>query len=348
MGRTRYRYWVLGLVALVTILVALRLALPHWVKDYLNNQLADMGAYQGYITDVDIALWRGAYALSDVEVTKSDGSSEVPFFEADSIDLSISWRALLDGAVVAEVGFIRPELHFVDGGEQEGQAGTGTDWREAIQQLVPIRIDRLEIEDGVLHFHNFQSDPEVHLLLTEINGKISNITNVDRDDDAGYADANLEGMIFEDAHVFLEGSLDPLGDFRNFSIRLKTIDIDLTRINDLAEAYGNFDFESGTGSFIMELEADDGELVGYAKPILDNVVILDVESDSEDGLLNVAWEAVLGALGRIFRNQPEERIASQIEIRGDLDQQEMSAWQALASVLRNAFVEAYEASFGRE
>lgn len=144
------------------------------------------------------------------------------------------------------------------------------------------------------------------------------------------------------------GSLDPLGDFQNFRFEVQVSEIDITYLNDLTEAYGRFNFESGNGDFVMELEATDSQLNGYAKPLLDNVRIFDLEEDMEKGLLRAGWEALVGGLGRIFRNQPRDRIASQVDISGHLDQPDISAWQAFVSILRNAFVEAYEARFERE
>jgi len=348
MRTTRYSYSAIAVLVILVAAVALRLALPSLVKDYLNDKLSDMGSYRGHITDVDIALWRGAYSLHDMAVVKVDDQVPVPFFEASAIDLAISWRALFRGSVVAEVDFIEPALHFVDTDSGDAQSGAGTDWRQAIQQLVPIEIDRLDIHNGELHFHNFNSNPPVHLILTELAGGFTNLTNADRREEQIPARFHLAGLVLGDAQLTVEGKLDPLGDFRDFSFSMKVTDIELSRINDLTEAYGNFDIESGNGNFIMELEASDGELSGYAKPLLDNVVVLDLEKDLEKGIFSAAWEAVVGGLGRIFRNQPTDRIGSQIEIRGNLDRQDISTWQAFLSVLRNAFVDAYEAQFGRE
>lgn len=93
-----------------------------------------MGEYQGHIADVDIALWRGAYVIHELNIVKTSEKVPVPFFEARSIDLSISWRALWAGQVVADVEFSRPELHFVDGKNSQSQSGSGTDWQAALQQ----------------------------------------------------------------------------------------------------------------------------------------------------------------------------------------------------------------------
>lgn len=339
---------VMTIAIIAILLIGLRLALPSLVKNYLNEQLAEMGDYQGRIADVDIALWRSAYVIHTMKIVKVSETVPVPFFEVDSIDLSVSWRALLSGKVVAEVEFIQPELHFVDGDGKDSQSGAGNDWRATLQQLVPIKIDRLAIHNGILHFHNFKSDPNVHLLLTELEGAFTNLSNADRSKDAVPADYDFTGLLFENASVHLQGHLDPLGDFRDFAINLRITDIELPRINDLTEAYGHFNFKSGTGDFIMELETVDGQMSGYAKPILNKVVIFDLEKDLEGGVFSAAWQAVVGAFGRVFRNQPKDRIASQIEIRGSLDEKNISTWQAFISVLRNAFVEAYEARFGRE
>jgi len=54
--------WPLGTIAaLVLVLIAVHIALPYLVRNYLNDKLANMGDYRGEIADVDLALWRGAY-----------------------------------------------------------------------------------------------------------------------------------------------------------------------------------------------------------------------------------------------------------------------------------------------
>ena len=345
--RKSRRLVVGGLVvlAIVVALIGLRLALPSLVKDYLNGQMADMGAYQGHIHDVDIALWRGAYSLHEVEVVKIDQEVPVPFFRADTIDLSVDWGALFRGSIVTEMEFYSPSLHFVDGGDEDSQDGSGTDWRQALQELTPVRINELIVYNGELNFHNFSSSPEVNIAMTDVDAIFTNLSNVARRDTAIYAQCSLTARMLETAEVSLSGNLDPLGDFRDFIIAMQIHSIDLTQLNDLTQAYANIDFESGDGDFVLELEADGGSLRGYARPLLNNVVILDLESDSEKGLLNVAWEAVVAALGQIFRNHPADRIAADIDIRGDLDNSEVSTWQAFRSIMRNAFIEAYEAQF---
>lgn len=62
--RARYRWPLIALGSLIVLLVALQLALPYLVRDYLNEKLADMGDYRGQVSDVDLAWWRGAYTVN--------------------------------------------------------------------------------------------------------------------------------------------------------------------------------------------------------------------------------------------------------------------------------------------
>ena len=146
--KRRYSWPLWTLATIVVLLIALHIALPYLVRDYLNGKLADMGDYRGQVTDVDLALWRGAYRINGLKIVKVDGKVPVPFVNAPLIDLAVSWHSLwYDHAVVAEVHFVNPEVNFVDGGanKQNSQTGKGTDWREQLSKLLPITLDEVRI-----------------------------------------------------------------------------------------------------------------------------------------------------------------------------------------------------------
>ncbi|HAF90348.1 MAG TPA: hypothetical protein DCG67_01140, partial [Pseudomonas sp.] len=156
------RYLPLWLVAaLILLLLVLHLALPVLVRNYLNETMAEMGDYSGHVDDVDLAWWRGAYRLQGLRIEKRDKQVQAPLFKAPEIDIAISWRALWqDRAIVAEVTFERPELNFVDGGDKgESQSGEGVDWRDKLEELLPITLNEIRVVDGQVSFRNFTSDP---------------------------------------------------------------------------------------------------------------------------------------------------------------------------------------------
>lgn len=342
----RYSIPVIIFVLLVITLIILRAQLPSLVKNYLNQKLADMGNYHGEIADVDIHLWRGAYSVDQIEIHKKDQPSVV-FFQAETIDTSVSWASLFKGKVVADVDLVNAQLHLVDDGSKDKATGAST-WRQKLQDIIPLKIDRLNIENSEMHFHNFTSQPPVHLVFHQLEGKLTHLSNVNRQAGVQNAHFDLQGILFDTASASINGLLDPLGNLHNFEVNLKITGIDLLKLNNISEAYGNFNFKSGNGDFVMQLQAENAKLTGYAKPVLDNVEIFDLQQDLEDGVFSAAWQGIVGAFGSIFRNDEKNRIATQIEIRGQLDQPDISAWQAFLAIMQNAFVNAFESDFGRE
>ncbi|WLH91910.1 DUF748 domain-containing protein [Pseudomonas sp. FP453] len=349
--KRRYSWLLWTVAGLVVLLVALDLALPYLVRNYLNDKLADMGDYRGQVSDVDVALWRGAYKINGLEIIKVDGKVPVPLLKAPLIDLSVSWPALwADHAVVAKVRFIRPEVNFVDGGanKQASQTGKGTDWRAQLSKLAPITLDEVRIEDGKIAFHNFSSKPPVNINATEVNASFYNLTNIV--DVKGKRDARFEGKALLQGQAPLEASatFDPLSNFENFEFRFRAKDLQLKRMNAFASAYGKFDFKAGTGDVVIEAQAEKGQLTGYIKPLLRDVEVFDWQQDVENKDKNIfrsIWEAVVGASETVLKNQQKNQFATRVELSGSVHQQDVSAFGAFLAILRNGFIQAFNARY---
>ncbi len=350
--KRRYRWPLIGLASLVLLLLVLHLSLPWLVRDYLNGKLADMGDYRGQITDVDLAWWRGAYKINGLTIVKTSGKVPVPLLEAPLIDLSVSWHSLwYDHAVVAEVTFLRPELNFVDGGnKQASQTGQGTNWRQQLEKLLPITLNEVLIQDGTLTFRNFNSKPPVDLKATQLNASLHNLTNVV--DKEGRRDASFEGkaLLLGDAAVESNATFDPLSNFEDFEFRLRATDIQLRRLNDFASAYGKFDFNAGHGDVVIEAKAVKGRLTGYIKPLLRDVEVFNWQQDVENkdkGFFRSIWEALVGASETVLKNQQKNQFATRVELSGSVHKSDISAFEAFLQILRNGFIQAFNARYER-
>src|ERR1041385_3560110 len=89
--------WRSILVALVVIalLAGVGRALMPWVvRDYVNRTLDRNPLYAGEIGKVRIHLWRGAYSINDLQISKTSGNVPVPLFAGKRVDFAIQWNAL--------------------------------------------------------------------------------------------------------------------------------------------------------------------------------------------------------------------------------------------------------------
>ncbi|MEP7098813.1 MAG: DUF748 domain-containing protein [Dokdonella sp.] len=344
--------WPLGrrwpwitIAVIVMLVIGIDLALPSWIKSTLNRKLDHMGAYHGRVRDVSLHLWRGAYSIDELLIERRGGKSSIPLLHAPRMDLAVSWNALLRGAIVSTVDFQSPEINFIDAPATEN--GKGIDWRVQLERLMPIRLDEVRVHDGTVRFRALSTKPPVDLKATQFNATVANLSNVR---DAGKRAATLDAhaQVLGSAPLAINAAFDPLGTLKDFKLNFKITDIDLTRANDFLRAYVKLDVASGSGDFVMQLEASDGKLSGYAKPLLQHVKVFSWKKDVEqehDNPLRLAWELLAGGIENVFKNQKNDQFATRIEIHGEIGDSKTSTWQAIIAVLHNAFVGAFRPQF---
>ena len=172
------RKWLAVLVVFALLLVAARAYLPYYVHDYVQRTLNGIPDYRARIGDIDLHLWQGAYSIDDVKLEKISGAVPVPFFDCKRADLSIEWRALLDGALVGQIVLIRPRLNFVNGRtEAEQQTAVDSTWQDAVRELFPLRINRFDVKSGEVHYRDFAAEPQVDVYLQNVKATALNLTN---------------------------------------------------------------------------------------------------------------------------------------------------------------------------
>src|SRR2546423_7601441 len=79
-GRRRWRTFAVVLLALIAILGVGRAILPWALRNYVNRTLDRSPLYAGNIGEVQIHLWRGAYSIHDVRISKTTATVPVPLF----------------------------------------------------------------------------------------------------------------------------------------------------------------------------------------------------------------------------------------------------------------------------
>jgi uncharacterized protein DUF748 len=335
----------MGGTALVVVLalVAARMALPWYLRSYVNRTLDQSPDYDGRIGEIDVHLWRGAYTIHDLNIVKTSNAVPVPFFESPRVDFSLNWGALLHGGARGKIVMDRPRLNFVQGpSEEETQTGADQPWLQIINELYPFRIDRAEVHQGEIHFHAFHTRPPVDVFLSEVEGTLTNLTNIENRLDPLVATLSARGTAMGSGQLSLDMTFDPTSYRPSFNLAAKLLDLQVTKLNSLTRAYGDFDFEVGRFDFVLEAAATDGSMDGYAKPLFRGVKVLGVRDLGEArDPFQLFWEALVGIVGEVFKNQERDQFGTRITLQGDLDSPRTDLMEIIGNVLYNAFVRAY-------
>lgn len=330
-------YIVLG--SLLIILTGLRIALPYILLNYVNKQLTMIDGYTGHVNDIDVALYRGAYTIKQIKLDKTGGKVPVPFFAADIIDLSVQWKALLKGRIVAEIEVERPTLNFVSGpSKATSQTDIDNDWTKVVDNLLPVKLNRFQVNNGKIHYRDFHSSPRVNIEAGEVHILAENLTN------AGQIKNTLPSTVKASATVYngtvnLDMKINPLTTIPTFDLNARLSPVKITAMNDFLQAYGNFDAETGTISMYCEAAAKDKKITGYVKPIIKDLKVANWKEDKKN-LGKKVWESIVDAVGWVLTNKRKDQIATTAEFTGNIDTPDVNTWVIIGQLLRNAFIQA--------
>src|SRR5690606_7098488 len=171
----------------------------------------------------------------------------VPFVAVPRASGSLEWKALLlHGELVLEAEVDEPEIHFVQApNDAQQQDGTGGNWQQTIDDLTPIRVNRFTVRDGRVHYHDYHSEPQVHVQLSDLQLVALNLTNVRDLRDPLPAHVRLEAVPMTAGHLIVTADADPLADQPRFDVAIELTGMELEPWNDFLRAYAGIDAEAG-------------------------------------------------------------------------------------------------------
>lgn len=329
---------VLVLVALALVVVAARAALPIWLRGFIGKEIARVEGYRGSVADVDLALYRGAFRLEGLDIRKHDGGQPVPFVSAERFEVTIDWQALADGALVGEIELIRPRVDFVAGRPPTGQE---MKWVDRLEELYPFAFDRFAVIDGQVRFRDPHRDPPVDVALHDVQLEARNLTNSRERAVERPARVTLRARALDTGRIAAELALDPFAPRPKFRLDLELLGLQLPELDSFLRAYAGVDVERGTLDVSSEVTAEGGGFEGWVQPLMHDVDVLEVEKESEEqGFFATLWEGLVGVTSEVIENQSEDQVATRIPLRGTFAQPDIGVLEAIASLLRNGYVEA--------
>ncbi|HTV62161.1 MAG TPA: DUF748 domain-containing protein [Verrucomicrobiae bacterium] len=343
MGRffrySRRFFYVIG--GIVIVLIGVRLALPYLVKHYVNRKLQESKDYAGHVGDIDLSLWRGAYEIKNINIFKRSGKIHEPFFSAPYMDLSLQWGALFHHRIVAKIYMQQPHLNFVKGPTPEQtQAGENTSWNRMLEGLTPFKLNRLDIHDGQMHYLDDYSTPKVDIYFRELGASATNLSN------ARNQKLPLPAGIVANARTIGNGTMNfnlqfnPVAPRPEYQLQASLTNVNLPALNDFFRAYGKFDVAQGTFAMFTSVAATNQAYAGYVKVLFKNLDVFEWKKERQKNILQIFWEAILGAVTTVFRNQPHDQLAAKIPISGVYTNSQVDLISAIGSLMRNAFIRA--------
>lgn len=328
-------------VFIFTLLIAFRLYLPILVKDYVNKTLADIPGYYGQIDGIDISLYKGAYTINGMYLNKIDAGTHVPFIKFPETNISIEWKSLFQGDIVAEIIMNHPEIIYVfedQLSDSEGGVADVDDWTDAITDLVPLEINHFEMHDGKFAFVQITAEPTIDLAIDNVELTADNLRNVVEKDRVLPSPITATGTSFGSGEVKLDGAINIIKEVPDMDISFSLEKANAQALNDFTNYYAGIDFDSGTVELYSEIAIADGFLKGYMKPLLINSKLI----GKEDGFIETLWEGLVGFFKFALKNHGTNTIATEIPLEGNLNDVNAGAWSTVIGIFKNGWIKAFK------
>ena len=337
----RHRILFSVIAGIIILLIGVRVSLPHVVKHYVNGQLQKSRTYSGRVGEISIELWRGAYQIRNIEIFKRTGKVSEPFFSSPYMDLSIQWAALFHRRVVARIYMQQPKLNFVNGPTSEQrQTGEGTSWNQMLQSLTPFKLNELDIYDGEIHYKDDYSDPKVDMYFSRLGVSATNLSNIQHQQLALPAGIRANGKAIGDGDFTFHLQFNPVAPAPEYQLQASLTNVNLPALNSFLRAYGKFDVARGNFAMFTSVAATNKAYEGYIKVFFTDLDVFEWKKEREKSVAKIFWEAIVGAVSTVFRNLPENQLATKIPISGVYTNSSVGLTSTIGSLLRNAFIRA--------
>jgi hypothetical protein len=100
------------------------------------------------------------------------------------------------------------------------------------------------------------------------------------------------------------------------------------------------DVAKGNLSFFSELSIKNGQVQGYVKPIFKDVEVYDPKQDTDKALTKKVYEAVVGGVVELLKNEPRQQVAAETDVSGPVPSPRADTWQIVGTLIQNAFFKA--------
>ncbi len=233
-------------------------------------------------------------------------------FSAPFIDFSLKWPDLVHGHIVTRIYMQQPKLNFVKGPTPaQSQAGENTPWNQILKNLVPFKLDQLDIQDGQIHYKDDYSDPPVDIYFNQLGASATNLSNSTNQSLPLPAGIRANAMTIGGGSMTFRLQFNPVAPAPTYQLQASLTNVDLTALNNFLRAYGKFDVTHGKFSMFTSVAATNQAYEGYTKIFFDNLDVFEWKKERKKNILKIFWEAIIGTAPRFFeRTSRNDQLAT--------------------------------------
>jgi hypothetical protein len=316
----------------------LRLILPYAALWGINWALENkLGSYEGHVKDLDLSLYRGAYQLVDLEINKKY-SDLLPLLAAQTIELSLSWHALLRFEISADIIVNELVVSIFDSQKKEkqqlGDEESKKSWQSYLRIIIPVHVESLEVSNSAIHFNNYDiaknlpvSLEKIHFTAHDLRSRSENLSPI-----------AFEGILQKNAEVSVDGNIDILAAKFRAYLKYSVVNLNIPSLNPILLSYVPVNFDKGIFTMYGETALSRGKVKGYA-----NIFFKDVKAfEPKQKFVSVkhfAIETLFAITNWILKNQKDKTLATHIPFEYSDDHLKVPSWQVFWSAEKNRTVE---------
>jgi hypothetical protein len=237
----RSRVALFVVASLVLLGVVLNFALDHPARGFVERRMnKSLKGYSATVGDADFQMAGLALVLENVKVSQ-DAHPDPPVLILPYVRMSVHWRDIVFGRVVADATLRRPELraNLPQLAEEYKDSVPFREhgWQRAIQAVYPLKVNVLRVEDAKVVYQD-QEDTQP-LELSHLQLEARNIRNV-RSRDRNYPSTfHASAQVFEVGQAQVEGRADFLAEpFPGITGQLDARRVELSYFSTLAQKLG--------------------------------------------------------------------------------------------------------------
>jgi len=208
-----------------------------------------------------------------------------------------------------------------------------------------IRADQVSLTGCTLGMVNKAARKPYRIFLADTDLHLNNFSNHFSE---GPGQARLKARFMGSGITTATTNFRPEKGGADFDIYLKIEDSQLTAMNDLLLAYGDFDVSAGVFSLVTELHIKNNTISGYVKPFFKDMDVYNARKDKKRSFSHKLYEIMVGSVATVLENRPHQEVATKIDISGSLNKPETSTMQIVVELIKNAFFKAILPNFEKK